>query len=51
MGHISERQEQDWKELIQQARQAVFRRLALLGITQSGSPHKIRNLLFATYLA
>ena len=33
MGHISERQEQDWKELIQQARQAVFRRLALLGIT------------------
>ena len=33
MGHMHERQDQDWKALIQQARQAVLRRLALLGIT------------------
>lgn len=33
VGHMSERQDQDWRALIQQARQAVFRRLALLGIT------------------
>ena len=32
VGHMSERQDQDWKVLIQQARQAVFKRLALLGI-------------------
>jgi phytoene dehydrogenase-like protein len=29
---MNEREDQDWKALIQQARQAVFRRLALLGI-------------------
>lgn len=33
VGHINERQEQDWKSLIEQARQAVFRRLRLVGIT------------------
>ena len=33
VGHMSERQDQDWKALIQQARQAVLRRLELLGIT------------------
>jgi phytoene desaturase len=33
VGHMNERQDQDWKALIKQARQAVFRRLALLGIT------------------
>ena len=32
VGHINEREEQDWRALIEQARQAVFRRLALLGI-------------------
>jgi phytoene desaturase len=32
VGHIHEREDQDWKALIQQARQAVFRRLELLGI-------------------
>jgi phytoene desaturase len=32
VGHMNERHEQDWKELIKQARQAVFRRLGLLGI-------------------
>ncbi len=32
VGHMNERQDQDWKALIQQARQAVFKRLALLGI-------------------
>jgi phytoene dehydrogenase-like protein len=30
---MNERQDQDWKALIQQPRQAVFKRLALLGIT------------------
>jgi phytoene desaturase len=33
VGHLNEREEQDWKEIIEQARQAVFRRLKLLGIT------------------
>jgi phytoene desaturase len=33
VGHLNEHQDQDWKALIKQARQAVFRRLALLGIT------------------
>jgi phytoene desaturase len=33
VGHMNGRQDQDWKALINQARQAVFRRLALLGIT------------------
>jgi len=33
VGHLSERNDQDWKSLIQDARQAVFRRLGLLGIT------------------
>ena len=33
VGHMNERQDQDWKTLIKQARQAVFRRLELLGIT------------------
>jgi phytoene desaturase len=33
VGHLSERNDQDWKALIQDARQAVFRRLGLLGIT------------------
>jgi phytoene desaturase len=32
VGHINEREDQDWRALIEQARQAVFRRLALLGI-------------------
>jgi phytoene desaturase len=33
VGHMNERQDQDWKALIEQARQAVFHRLELLGIT------------------
>ncbi len=33
VGHMNERHEQDWKMLIQQAREAVFSRLRLLGIT------------------
>lgn len=33
VGHIDERREQDWRGLIQRARQAVFKRLALLGIS------------------
>ena len=33
VGHLSPGDDQDWKERIQQARQAVFRRLALLGIS------------------
>ena len=33
VGHMSERQDEDWKGLIKQARQAVFRRLELLGVT------------------
>jgi len=33
VGHMNERQNQDWKALIGQARQAVFRRLKILGIT------------------
>ena len=33
VGHIGEDKEQDWKALIHQARQAVFQRLALLGVT------------------
>jgi phytoene desaturase len=33
VGHMNGRQDQDWKALIKQARQAVFHRLALLGIT------------------
>ncbi len=33
VGHMNEREDQDWKALIEQARQAVFRRLELLGIT------------------
>jgi phytoene dehydrogenase-like protein len=32
VGHMNEREDQDWKALIKQARQAVFRRLELLGI-------------------
>jgi phytoene desaturase len=32
VGHLHEREDQDWKALIQQARQAVFHRLELLGI-------------------
>ena len=33
VGHLNEREDQDWAEIIAQARQAVFKRLALLGIT------------------
>jgi phytoene desaturase len=33
VGHINRREDQDWKALIKQARQAVFRRLETLGIT------------------
>jgi phytoene desaturase len=33
VGHLDERREQNWKASIRQARQAVFRRLSLLGIT------------------
>jgi len=33
VGHMHEGKDQDWKALIEQARQAVFRRLQLLGIT------------------
>lgn len=33
VGHMNERQNQDWKALIGQARQAVFHRLKILGIT------------------
>jgi phytoene desaturase len=33
VGHLNEHEDQDWKALIKQARQAVFRRLELLGIT------------------
>jgi phytoene desaturase len=33
VGHMNERQNQDWKAMIGQARQAVFRRLKILGIT------------------
>jgi phytoene desaturase len=32
VGHMNEREDQDWRALIKQARQAVFRRLELLGI-------------------
>ncbi len=32
VGHMSERQDQDWRALIKKARQAVFRRLETLGI-------------------
>jgi phytoene desaturase len=32
VGHMNEREDQDWKALIKQARGAVFRRLELLGI-------------------
>ncbi len=32
VGHMNERQDQDWKSLVKQARQAVFKRLAMLGI-------------------
>src|SRR5512136_2296549 len=30
---MNEREDQNWKALVKQARQAVFRRLALLGVT------------------
>jgi phytoene desaturase len=33
VGHMDERPDPDWKALIQQARQAVFKKLALVGIT------------------
>ena len=33
VGHMNEGENQDWKALIEQARQAVFRRLKLVGIT------------------
>ncbi len=33
VGHMNDREDQDWKALIKHARQAVFRRLELLGIT------------------
>ena len=33
VGHLSENREQDWEEIRDRARQHVFRRLALLGIT------------------
>jgi phytoene desaturase len=33
VGHLSEREEQDWEGLTDQAREAVFRRLKLVGIT------------------
>ncbi len=33
VGHLDERGEQDWLEIRDQARQAIFKRLALLGIT------------------
>jgi phytoene dehydrogenase-like protein len=38
VGHLNERGEQDWKAIVEQARQAVFKRLALVGITDLG-PH------------
>jgi phytoene dehydrogenase-like protein len=33
VGHINEADEQDWAEMMDQARQAVFRRLAMIGVT------------------
>jgi phytoene desaturase len=33
VGHMNEREDQDWKALIKRARQAVFGRLEMLGIT------------------
>ena len=33
VGHLNERSEQNWKDICKKARQAVFDRLALLGIT------------------
>jgi phytoene desaturase len=33
VGHMNEREDQDWRAYIQQARQAIFDRLKLLGIT------------------
>ena len=33
VGHMHACEEQDWKELMQQARQAIFRRLALVGVS------------------
>ncbi len=33
VGHLNERSEQNWKEISEKARRAVFNRLALLGIT------------------
>jgi phytoene desaturase len=33
VGHMNERRDQDWRALIKEARQAVFERLELLGIT------------------
>lgn len=32
VGHLDEREEQDWRQIRDQARQAVFKRLAMLGI-------------------
>jgi phytoene desaturase len=34
VGHLSEHENQDWKVMIEQARQSVFRRLKLVGITE-----------------
>jgi phytoene desaturase len=33
VGHLPEREDQDWKQLVHEARQAVFRRLKLVGIS------------------
>ncbi|MFZ6028323.1 MAG: phytoene desaturase family protein [Chloroflexota bacterium] len=33
VGHMNAREDQDWKALIEAARQAIFRRLRLLGVT------------------
>ena len=43
VGHMREAEQQDWGELMQQARQAVFRRLELLGINDLESHIKFET--------
>jgi phytoene desaturase len=43
VGHMNAREDQDWKALIEQARQAVFRRLKLQGVTDLESHIKFET--------
>ena len=51
VGHLDEENKQDWETLIDEARQAVFRRLASAGYSRPAGTYQIRDSLYAALLA